>query len=157
MQRKRPNQVEAWSRRRTHRYTSSGLDHLIGRASPVAAICSPSICGSGRSSVLRNASIEMCRGAAAYVDRILRGARQADLPVQAPTGSSSSSTEDHKALGLDVPPTLRPRRRGWANRRETGRQREFRRRNFDWPRALPRYRPCRVSRGRKPIRRGRRA
>jgi putative ABC transport system substrate-binding protein len=51
--------------------------------------------------------IDVFRQAASYVDRILRGAKPADLPVQAPTKYETTvNLKTAKALGLDVPPTL---------------------------------------------------
>ena len=63
--------------------------------------------------------VDFFRHAATYVDRILRGAKPAELPVQVPTSRRtanwrSSSFEivlnlkTAKALGLAVPPLLRP-------------------------------------------------
>ena len=51
--------------------------------------------------------VEQWRGAASYVDRILRGAKPGDLPVQAPTKYDLVlNLKTATALGLAIPPSL---------------------------------------------------
>jgi ABC transporter substrate binding protein len=63
---------------------------------PETAACSPT-----------DDQVDLWRRAATYVDRILRGAKPAELPVQLPTKFEMVvNLKTAKALGLTVPPSI---------------------------------------------------
>jgi putative ABC transport system substrate-binding protein len=78
----------------------------LGARLPTMHIAKESVAGGGLMSYGPNLQ-DLFRRAADYVDKILRGAKPADLPVQQPTKFEFViNLITAKALGLEVPPTL---------------------------------------------------
>jgi putative ABC transport system substrate-binding protein len=82
------------------------IAHAMGQRLPVMAEFRPITEAGGLMSYGPN-QVDMWRRAAAYVDKILRGAKPADLPVEQPTNFELViNLKTAKAIGLEIPPTL---------------------------------------------------
>jgi ABC-type uncharacterized transport system substrate-binding protein len=89
---------------------ASNVNLIIGAAAryklPAVYIQRPVVIAGGLISYGPN-FVDQYRRAAGYVDRILRGVRPADLPVEAPTRYELAiNLRTAKALGITIPPTL---------------------------------------------------
>ena len=83
-------------------------DELIRLAASLPAVSwMQSFPANGGLMSYHNDSNERYRGAASYVDRLLRGAKVSDLPVQYPTKFRLViNLKTAKPLGLDVPASI---------------------------------------------------
>jgi ABC-type uncharacterized transport system substrate-binding protein len=91
-------------------FTNGHLGHIIASCARFRLPAINSTVGAKDRGALISYSFvldELIRGPVSYIDRILKGEKPVDLPVQAPTKYELAiNLKTAKALGLDVPPTL---------------------------------------------------
>ena len=82
------------------------MEHALTRKLPVASQSRVYVAAGGLMSYEPDLN-DMYRRSAGYIDRILKGAKPADLPVQQPTKFELViNLKTAKALGLTIPPAV---------------------------------------------------
>lgn len=83
------------------------IDHAFHKYKPPAIFGNRAAVVGGGLMTYGPDRVDELRGAANYVDRIFKGERPAELPVQAPNKNELIiNLKTAKAIGLNVPPTL---------------------------------------------------
>jgi putative ABC transport system substrate-binding protein len=88
-------------------YARSQLIELAARHHIAASYDNQQIVAAGGLIAYGPDTVDMIRQAARYVDKILKGAKPAELPIEQPTKFILAiNLKTAKALGLEVPPSL---------------------------------------------------